>query len=535
MSNKLSIYLILFLTLITAVAAAPSFNVLEDNLQISLTPGKEKIVPLTIVNTGTDPLTLVFDTTQLDLTDREDDEISVRFDPEQPTLQPNENKTVNMIFKPDRTISFERFGGALTVHVLNNTAIQDTVNLDLEVQPDVCDFGVTGTDLDIDIKEPGSGDDFKPGEEIPIEVKVSNNGQNSVRVQTEAFLFSKSRNIRDTASETKTIDEDDDFTFTMTMIMPSDPEEINEDDELRLVVKAFDDENEKRNCAVDLTSINVKLEDDAVTIDRKESRVFPEIAACGDTVKGYVRVRNVGAEDNDKVTITVSNRELGISQKSDTFTLDKFDDKDRSEATRQFELKISTTAKEKSYPFTARVDFKGGSEEMQLPFQVGACQGSRRDTNMVDTVLIRPLEDQVQIKQGAVTTIPLQITNILNERTIYSISITNIGEIGQSGAKTITVNPGQVTTAFLELSIKEDAEPGLYSGSIIVKQGSTTVGSQTIVIEVKAADQEGAGSSTIETIPVMVWVILVILATGAVILAVMATMKYLKQRSEVKP
>ena len=465
--------------------------------------------------------------------DREDDQIEISFDPAQPTLPADENTTtVNMHLRPERTISFESFGGPLKVHVLNNTNIQDTVTLNIDVEPDVCDFGVVGTDLDIDIKEPSNSDDFKPGEEISIEVKVTNNGQNSVRVQTEAFLFSESRNIADTASETKTLDEDDDFTFTMSMTVPADPEEIDEDDELKLVVKAFDDENERRNCAIDAITINVELEDEAVAIDPRESRIAPEIAACGDTVKGYVKVRNVGAENNDRVSISLVNRELGINFKSDTFSLENFNDERKSIATRQFDVRIPAAAQEKSYPFTARVEFKGGSEEMTLPFQVISCSGSRRDENVFDTVLIRPMNEEITVHQGTATTIPVQITNIRNEKVTYTVALTNIAEIGQSSSKTLVVNPGQITTLFLELNIKQDALPGLYSGSIVVKQAGTTVGSQTLVIEVKeAALQNTNTASTFQAIPIVVWIVLVILAFGAVILAVMASMKYLKRQS----
>ena len=530
MSNKLSIYLLIFLACITLVAADQSFNVIEDNLQLSLAPDRETIIPLQIMNTGSEDIILEFDISQLDLRDREDDQIEISFNPSQPILVAGENATVNMHLRPERTISFESFGGPLNVHVLNNTGVQDIVNINIEVQPDVCDFGVVGSDLEVDIEEPGSNDDFKPGEEITLEVRVANNGQNSIRVQTEAFLFSKSRNMQDAASETKTLDEDDDFTFTMSMIIPADPEEIDEDEELRLVVKAFDDENERRNCAIDMININVQLEDEAVAVDAKESRISPEVAACGDTVKGYVKVRNIGSEDNDRVSISLSNRELGINLKSDTFSLENFDDERNSLATRQFDVRIPTTAQEKSYPFTARVDFKGGSEEIILPFQVASCLGARRDEGIIDAVLIRPLEEHIVVNQGTITSVPVQITNVRNERVTYTITLTNIGEIGQADTKTIVVNPGQITTTFLELNIKPDAQPDLYSGSIVVKQAGNTVGSQTLVIEVKEASPQNATASTFQSVPLVVWIVLVILAVGACILAIMASMKYFKRQ-----
>ncbi|MDP1694049.1 MAG: hypothetical protein Q8L34_00745, partial [Candidatus Woesearchaeota archaeon] len=176
------------------------------------------------------------------------------------------------------------------------------------------------------------------------------------------------------------------------------------------------------------------------------------------------------------------------------------------------------------------VDFKGGSDEMILPFQVASCQNARRDDNIVDTVLIRPMEEQIVINQGAVTTIPIQITNVRNERVTYTLSLTNIAEIGQASTKTLVVNPGQITTTFLELNIKPDAQPGLYSGSIVVKQAGTTVGSQTLVIEVKAASPQNTTTSTFQSVPLVVWIVLVILAIGACILAIMASMKYFKRQ-----
>lgn len=512
------------------VAAEPSFNVLEDTLQVTLSPARQQIIPLTLINTGTETLTLEFDASNLDLTDKDGDRIRLSFNPAEPTLQPGENVTIQVLLDSDRSVSFENFGGQLRVQVVNNSAVRDTVNLDIQVQPDVCDFGAIGTDLEVKIEDPNSGNDFKPGEEMPIEIKVKNVGINSVRVKTEAFLFSKSRNIEDAASETKTIEDDDDYTFKISMVIPANPDEISKDESLRLVVKAFDDENERRNCAIDTISLDIKLKDKEVTIDNKESRLFPEVAACGDVVKGYVGVRNIGAKDNEKVTVSITNNELGINTRSDAFSLDRFSDSDRSKAIRQFDIAVPDSAQEKTYALTARVDYEGGSQQINLPLQVVSCQQKNHGPINFNPVLIRPLQDQVHIAQGKSITLPVQITNLLNQRSIYTLVLTNIGEVGQSGSKTITVNPGQITTAFLELTSKEDAEPGVYSGSIVVKQGAATLASQTFIIEILAKNPEKQKSSTIESIPLVVWIVLLILALGAISLAGMATMQQMRHQ-----
>ena len=64
---------------------------------------------------------------------------------------------------------------------------QDTLQLDIEVEPDVCDFGQVGSAYKLTLIE--MSDEFKPGDTVSIEVEVENQGQNDIRVQVEAFLF----------------------------------------------------------------------------------------------------------------------------------------------------------------------------------------------------------------------------------------------------------------------------------------------------------------------------------------------------------
>jgi hypothetical protein len=238
----------LFLFAFTVNAQTASLNVVESTLQIDLAQSQTTTAVFTLQNTGATSINAVFDASQLDLTDSNGESITLTFSPASPQLTANQSTPISMTFTADSQISFERFGGILTVkdNATGSTA-QDTLQIDIDIEPDVCDFGQVGSDLTIDIEQPETSDEFKPGDVISIEVEVGNQGQNDIRVQVEAFLFHDNQNIADISSTTQRIDETSDESFTLELLIPVDEDNLEEDDALSLVVKAFDDEDEQLN------------------------------------------------------------------------------------------------------------------------------------------------------------------------------------------------------------------------------------------------------------------------------------------------
>ena len=148
---------------------------------------------------------------------------------------------------------------------------QDTLQLDIEVEPDVCDFGQVGSAYKLTLIE--MSDEFKPGDTVSIEVEVENQGQNDIRVQVEAFLFMITKIYRYLLNNWR-IDETSDESFTLKLMIPVDEDDLEEDDELTLIVKAFDDEDEQLNCVQAKQKVNIELEDDDIVIDEADRSFF---------------------------------------------------------------------------------------------------------------------------------------------------------------------------------------------------------------------------------------------------------------------
>ncbi|MEK6903572.1 MAG: putative S-layer protein [Nanoarchaeota archaeon] len=476
--------LFLFLSIATAYAQTTSLTIVETTLQIDLAQGQTTTASFTVQNTGTTSISSVFDTSQLDLTDSNGKTITLTFSPTSPQITPNQSAVITITLKADSQISFEQFGGILTVkdNTTGSTA-QDTLQLDIEVEPDVCDFGQVGSALQIDIKEPETSDEFKPGDTVSIEVEVENQGQNDIRVQVEAFLFHDNQNIADTSSTTRRIDETSDESFTLKLMIPVDEDDLEEDDELTLIVKAFDDEDEQLNCVQAKQKVNIELEDDDIVIDEAESQLFPSVAACGDVLSAAVKIVNIGSDDNENVVISVQNRELGINERSESFTLESFDSKEENTAIRHFQLTISATAQQKSYPLQMDVKFDGGSDSYTIPLNIISCDGQQPTGNLQE-IIIKPLEKSFAGQRGKVLSVPVEIVNNQAKKAILIMSTANIEDFATATTKTITINPGAKTTVFFDLILHEQTTPGLYGATFLLKEGAQVIASTDVQIMV---------------------------------------------------
>ena len=536
MRNKGSwlLAVLLCIATLTTVHAQASLDVVEPTLRVSLPPNAQETTSFTVKNDGTTNITLNFDTSQLDLTDSAGRKITLSFNPSNPTISVGQQQTISLDIQSEIGMSFEEFGGSLIVKDQGSSA-QDTVDLIIDIQPDVCDFGQVGNDLRIDIKEPDSSDDFKPGESIRIEVDVDNEGTNDIRVQVDAFLFNEDgRNLADTSSTTKRIADGEDESFDLNLFIPFDPDEIDEDEDLTLYVKAYDDEFEQLNCVQDKQGIDIKLEKEEIIIEEEDSRLFPSVAACGDVVSATIKVVNIGEDDNDNVVISIDNTELGINERSDSFSIESFNSKEENTATRQFQLNIPPGITEKRYNMRAKVSFDGGSDTLTLPLDVTSCSLSAPSgsAGTPRAVTVRPLESSLSVEQGTIVSIPVQIENNQFVRAIFTVSAANVEDFADSTTKTVTLNPGTKTTTFLDLAVRESALAGTYSASIFVKEGANIVASTDVQVHLgdgEEAAQTAVTSPLVSGIPTSVWIIANVFLLAIVILSVKVVVTSLKR------
>ncbi len=514
----LTLFTFVFLVLCSPfVFAQSSLDVLEDVLQVSLSQGQTQTATFTVTNTGTTGITLACDASQVDLIDNDNDQITLSCSAPG-ILAPNQTASVTLTFVSDPLIDFESFGGDLIVKDTISGTANDTLTLDLVVDVDVCDFGIVGDDLEVTIDSPDDGDDFEPGDVIDIDVTVRNVGLNDKRVQVEAFLFAEGgRRVADAASNTQNIENDDEDDFSLSLTIPVDSNQIDPDDAFDLIIKAFDDENEQLDCMLETIPVDIELENKKIALDKRNTLFSQPLAACGDSVFANVKVANVGQNDNDHVRITLENRELKISQQSESFALESFTSEEQNEESKQLQFVLPTNIAEKEYLFDVRVAYDGGSTSTTIPLTV-ICESKFLVEDIPSAAIIQPLEKTVMALPGKFVSLPLEVTNNLHKKTLFTLEARNILDFAEPASTSVMLNPGQTSTVFLGLRIKDDVEQGLYSIVVEARTAEETVASETVTLEV--GEVIPVQTSLFQGVPLWVWIVLNVLLLALIVVGI---------------
>ena len=227
--------------------------------------------------------------------------------------------------------------GSHTVTILAKdipTNAADT--LTYTVAKDFCDKGnINASKIeisDLDDKDSENEWEWKPLDNVKIEVEVGNNLDRDEDFVAELAIFDTEEEefieIDDEKSLTYdlSIDEDDSDTATFEFQVPAEME----DSEGRYVVyvKAYVDGDEDAYCnsyaAEDVPSSSVE----PLKITKKSHEVvLDELTASstvkpGETVVISARAFNIGANDEDKVKVVLTNTKLGLNLESSSFSLD---------------------------------------------------------------------------------------------------------------------------------------------------------------------------------------------------------------------
>lgn len=260
----------------------------------------------------------------------------------------NLNGSINETKRVTGTVTgFQNEGGNSLVVRINATAgnsRDDQTTFTVQIrneEPDAenfCEFGDVG-DLEIAdfvINNLGNGDDneWEPLDRIEIEVEVENTNRDD--------------DIRDVLVEIKIMDGDQDVTNDFDIRDEEiDLGRINDDDSevavfeidevpadldegtYRIFVKAYEDGDEDLNCVATSSDFDnsdnndlyheiefTRTEDVAVIVKDSDLIENNIQASCGDTsVEVTFPIYNIGVDKEDKVLVTLFNRELGVDEK----------------------------------------------------------------------------------------------------------------------------------------------------------------------------------------------------------------------------
>ena len=242
---------------------------------------------------------------------------------------------------------FGEYSTTANVTAMNSTETTSQ-QLTLKFRSGFCDNGPRGTNLSIskvEINNRGDGQDkdWELLDEIEIEVKVENKGDEDVDAIVKLGFFDDVggdfANDFDYLPESEgdeeeieiDINDKDDATVTYVFRVPPD---LDVDDSYKLAVKVFDDDaGEDVSCA-DIIPGDKISED--INIDRKDDEdksifiwdfEFPNEVSCGETVSGSFTVSNVGGDDEDRIRVSVTNSKLNLNQAFEVSNFDKGDEK----------------------------------------------------------------------------------------------------------------------------------------------------------------------------------------------------------------
>jgi len=306
---------------------------------------ENSLLEFTISATDPENDTLIFSVDNLPLNasfiDNNDNTASFSFTPGTSQIGTHQIK-----FKVKDTTDLED-SETITINVLERETPMNFSDVDL------CE--IINSDLKITIKEPDKNDDFSVGDEIEGEVKIKNSADEDMEVEVEFYLYDLDEDEEvDDFDDEIDVDEDETEELDFNLEVPDDAEEKH-DFVLLVLARAEEDED---YCNYDFIEIDIEREDELVVIDKIE--VDPEIVSPGGNLEVNVKVQNLGSDDQD-VYITLENNELGISETTEEFELEEYDDEDTE--TKTFTIKIPEDAEEREYNLKARVFFDDGDED----------------------------------------------------------------------------------------------------------------------------------------------------------------------------
>jgi len=480
-------------TLNLEVLADPSFEFpnlgVTPELVINTQEDNSKSQSVQIKNTGN----VVINNLQISdftLTDDDGETTTVVFTTIPTGIQPNANSAFNFVVNVPVDFDLGKYSHVVTVSdpILS---ISENFRFELKIRPEVCTDGVMsggqegGNNLEISIKEPDNGDDFYPGGIINIDVDVKNNDDTDMDVIVEAILFNidEAEELETVESDAQEIRDGQKETFEFDLEIPSD--DLSEDDEYVLYIKAYEDGDEDQNCNEEEVNIDLKREKDNVIIKRIDLR--PKTLSCDETFDVIVDVNNLGSKRQDDVFVRLIQSVLGIDLTSDTFDLRESGRSDDDETIRFNNLLIPSNAENKPYQFEAVVTFKDG-DRTNSKFESLTVTGCKTidSTDSTGDVSISLSTNSFSVNSGEAISLPVLVTNTGSSSQTYSIEITNVGSFAQIvPSKTISLNAGESSTLYFVLNTKTGLSEATYSGTINVKSGTSVLSSVGFNVEIK--------------------------------------------------
>ncbi len=417
---------------------------------------------------------IVFTYSDTNMKDDENDTITLSFNPSTLDLTPGGSANIVLQASVPSTIDYGTYS---TDVVAASGTVNATMHVTLTIYKKFCDSGNVGSYITISVKDPSSGEDFKPNEEITVEVSVKNNDDDERDIVLEAELFDLTDDVYVVKEEVDaTITENHEETLTLKLLVPLD---VESDHRLAVIVKAYEDGEEDTQCKDE--SVNVDVEKDSHSVIIETTKTTPETVECDGTFSAELKFGNAGRNDEKKVKVRLYNTALDIDVEK-TFLLEEGE-----YYTAIFsDLTVPKDAEEKEYVLNIDYfySYDSGTEDYDL-------SGSGEMALKVEGNCFKPVygvmidaSSTLSAKVNQETLLKVTLTNTGNEQTIYALSAS--GFDGWTSANSI-----DVPTLTLEPQS---------SGSFYVKFTPTQTGSQKFTVKTTFNGQTQTKEITVDVI-----------------------------------
>src|SRR3989344_9594023 len=366
---------------------------------------------------------------------------------------------------------------------------------------------------------------FKHQLEPEVEVKVENhNRDDNVDAIVELGLFDSNGNnqadnlvfLADSDGEDEQIDininDDDEETVTFKFKVPSDFDTGN----YKLAIKVFDDDaGESRSCRDSSSDFAensfFKTIDVKQTSDEGKYVVVDEISmdsqvACGQSVSGQFTVFNVGKDDQDRVKITIRNKDLKINEVREiTSDLDQGDDE-----TLDFSIDIPATATNGNYnlEFITEYDYRNGvyreesDDSFDYTFEVLGCsQNLASGTGALTNLEISANLDS-EAQAGKELIVKAIIKNTGDKSADYTLSANGYSdwaELTDISDTSLSVDAGESKEVTFKLLVNKDSVGAQTFDIQVASQGKVQI--QEVEVELSS------GSRLFNSDNSLIWII----------------------------
>jgi len=237
--------------------------------------------------------------------------------------------------------------------------------------------------LELELKEPDENEEFFIREIINVDLDIKNNLGDDLDFNVNAYLYD--------ATEEEIVSEEEDsidvidgkrrflrFEFTV-------PEDIDEDNLYYIFVQAEDEDEEYYNEAY--IKIDIDREDRKIVIEDFE--IYERPISCRDYLTAEIRIRNLGKQDED-IFVELDIPDLDILQESETYDLEKYDERDSVEVV--FNFVVPNDIEDGNYDATATVFYNGGSEFEDMEIVISGCSEDENENGIITQTEITPIE-----------------------------------------------------------------------------------------------------------------------------------------------